>query len=112
MKIAVHRQACCSQDDQLGPLEAEYVIEADATFSSLIEKIIRSGFLQFSSTHNRISGEVDNKWLVEIFAPDRAPFSPDPIEPEAKQPEFNVNPDERAVDVLSGQILSFRFRHV
>jgi hypothetical protein len=67
MKITVHRQACCSQDDQCGPLEAEYVIEADATFSSLIEIIIKSGFLQFSSTHNRISGEADNKRLVEIF---------------------------------------------
>lgn len=67
MKITVHRQACCPQDDQCGPLEAEYSIEPDASFSSLIQEIIKAGFLQFSFTHDRLSGEVDNKWLVEIF---------------------------------------------
>jgi hypothetical protein len=103
MKITVHRQACCSQDDQCGPLEAEYSIESDASFSSLIQEIIKSGFLQFSSTHNRISGEVDNKKLVEIFSA---------YSPNAKQPEFDVAPGARATDLLSGKILSFRFRHV
>ena len=103
MEITVHRQACCSQDDQCGPLEAEYSIEADAAFSSLIQEIVKSGFLQFSSTHNRISGEVDSKGLVEIFSP---------YGPNARQPEFNVSPSERAVDFLNGKILSFRFRHV
>ena len=103
MKITVHRQACCSQDDQCGSLEAEYSIEADTTFSSLIHEIVKSGFLQFSSTHDQISGEVDGKWLVEVFSP---------YGPNARQPEFNASANMRTVELPSGKTLSFRFRHV
>ena len=103
MRITVHRQACCSQDDQCGPLEAEYNIEADTAFSSLIHEIVKSRFLQFSSTHDQLSGEVDGKWLVEVFSP---------YGPNARQPEFNASAHMRAVELLSGRILSFRFRHV
>lgn len=103
MKITVHREACCSQDDQVGPLEAEYDIETDTTFSSLIEVIIKSRFLQFSSTHNRISGEVDGEELVEIFSPYSA---------NARQPAFMTNPSASAVELVGERILSFYFRHV
>lgn len=103
MKITVHRQACCSQDDQIGELEAEFSIAPDATISSLVEEIVKSGFLQFSSSHNRITGEVEDKALVDVF-------SPHSVNP--KQPEFKVNPRATVVELLGENILSFRFRHV
>jgi hypothetical protein len=103
MKITVLRQACCSQDDQAGPLEAEYNIETDTTFSALVQEIVKSSFLQFSSTHNRITGEVDGKEIVEVFSPYGA---------NVRQPEFKVTPSTPVVDLLSGKILSFHFRHI
>lgn len=102
MKLTVYRDACCAQDDQCGPLEAEYSMDVDATFAALIDEIIKSRFLQFSSTHNRISGEADGKVLVKIFSP---------CGPCSRPPEFTVSPSLRAVDVLSERSLSFRFRH-
>ena len=103
MKITVHRQACCSQDDQVGELEAEFSIDPDTTFSSLVQEIVKSGFLQFSSTHNQIAGEVEGKSLVEVF-------SPHTVNP--KLPEFKVNPSATVVELLGEKVLSFRFRHV
>jgi hypothetical protein len=82
---------------------AEFSIDADATFSSLVQEIVKSGFLQFSSTHNRITGEVEGKGLVEVFSP----YSANP-----KQPEFKENPSTSAVELLSEKVLSFYFRHV
>ena len=103
MKLTVHREACCSQDDQAGPLEAEYRIEADTKFSSLIEQIIKSHFLQFSSTHNRITGEVDGKQLVEVFSPYGV---------NAREPEFIASPGASVCELVGSKILSFHFRHV
>lgn len=59
MEVRVIREACCAADDQLGPLEAVYRLEDGATISDLLEQIRSSRFLQFSSTHDRLSGEVD-----------------------------------------------------
>jgi len=103
MNITVHRQACCSQDDQIGPLEIKYSIEVDSTFSLLVDEIIKSRFLQFSSSHNRIMGEVDGIELVEIFSP---------YSENVRQPEFKVNPNMRVVDVLGAKSLVFNFRNV
>ena len=103
MKITVHRQACCSQDDQIGELEAEFSIAPDATFSSLVQEIVKSGFLQFSSTHNRKTGEIEGKGLVEVFSP----YSVNP-----KPPEFKVNPSTSVVELLGENVLSFRFLYI
>jgi hypothetical protein len=101
MKITVHRQACCSQDDQIGPLEAEFHIDANASFGSLIQEIVQSGFLQFSSTHSRITGEVDGRGLVEIY-------SPDGVCPNLA--EFTVNPSVPIIELLGERVLAFYFR--
>ena len=69
MKIRVARQACCAADDQVGPLDTVYRVEANASLSDLIKEIAQSGFLHFSSTHDRITGEFDGKRLVEVCAP-------------------------------------------
>jgi len=103
MKITVRREACGYQDDQVGRLEAEYTVEADATFSSLVQEIIASRFLQFTSTHDQVTGEANGVELVEIFSP----YTANP-----RQPEFKVDPGACAADLLDERSLSFSFRHV
>ena len=103
MNIKVNRQACCSQDDQVGPLEAEYQVEAETLFSTLIQQIVKSGFLQFTSTHNRMTGEVNGKAVVEVFSTYGG---------VARQPEYIENPSDPISEVLGGRPLSFYFRHV
>lgn len=55
MKIEVTRQACCSQDDQLGPLSISIEIDEAATIQSLAKEIGEAKFLQFSGTHSVIN---------------------------------------------------------
>lgn len=55
MKIEVTRQACCAQDDQLGPLIIDIEVNQTATVQSLAKKIGEAKFLQFSGTHNVIN---------------------------------------------------------
>ena len=46
VKIRVLREACCAQDDQLGPLETTCELVANATLSDLASAIVGSRFLQ------------------------------------------------------------------
>lgn len=69
MKFHVTREACCSQDDQLGPLDLAFEMGADATLQDLTEAVIRSGFLQFTSTHSVMVGQLGNEALVRVFGP-------------------------------------------
>jgi len=103
MKIVVRREACCFQDDQIGPLESEFCVDDGATFASFIDEVVASGFLQYSSTHNHLTGEADGRALVEVFAPAGTRSRPS---------EFKVDADARVADLLDGRGLFFRFRHV
>lgn len=98
MDIKVTRQACCAADDQAGPLEAAYAVEEDSTIADLVERIRASRFLQFSSTHNRLFGEVEGVCLVEVLA-GRA------------MPEFHVSPVATVGSVIGRRTLDFCFRH-
>lgn len=100
MNVTVFREGCCAADDQAGPLEATFDLRDDATLSELVERIRASRFLQFSSTHNRISGEIDDVPLVEIFAP------------EGPEPVFHVSLGAAVSDVIGNRTLHFCFRHV
>lgn len=55
MQVHVMRDACCSQDDQLGPLENTYSLPSGATVMDLVRAVVDSQFLQFSSTHRCIT---------------------------------------------------------
>lgn len=66
MKLLVVREACCSQDDQIGPLEATYDVPAGATIQDLVEAVVRSGFLQFSSTHKTMVGTLGDTDVVQV----------------------------------------------
>jgi protein-tyrosine phosphatase len=98
MNVRVTREACCAADDQLGPLDAEYVVEGDSPFSDLIAQIRASGFLQFSPTRDRITGAVGGRLLVEVH----------PLGGPA--PEFHIDASASVRAVLGEQTLCFRFR--
>jgi hypothetical protein len=100
MKVRVFRQACCAADDQVGPLDAEYEIQDNKPLSYLIELISASRFLQFSSTHNQISGEIAGKSIVEMYPHGGTP------------PVFHANPNEPVSSVIGTQTLHFHFRTV
>ncbi|RYE60511.1 MAG: hypothetical protein EOP20_02335, partial [Hyphomicrobiales bacterium] len=69
MKIMVMRQACCFQDDQIGPLEAEYDVDEKCRLDEFLEAVERSGFLQFSSTHARMSCRIGGRKVATVFGP-------------------------------------------
>lgn len=94
------RQACCAADDQMGPLEASYTLAQDATLAELLERIRASKFLQFSSTHNRLSGEVDGVCVVEVFAG------------WGQEPQFHAGPQARVDSLIGRRPLDFFFRHL
>jgi hypothetical protein len=103
MKITVFREACCSQDDQVGPLEAAYDVEPNESFASLIQRVIQSSFLQFTSSHSGMTGAVDGTDVVELFSV---------YDEKAGQIEFKVNPNAPIAELLNGNALSFYFhRH-
>ena len=54
MNVKITRQACCAQDDQLGPLTLNLELPESSTIQDLAKSLGESGFLQFSSTHNLI----------------------------------------------------------
>jgi hypothetical protein len=66
LKLRVEREACCSQDDQIGPLEASYDLRAGATIKDLVDAVVKSGFLQFSSTHTTMVGKLGNTDVVRV----------------------------------------------
>lgn len=83
----------------MGPLETVYPLAPDATLAELLERIRASKFLQFSSTHNRLSGEVDGVCVVEVFAG------------WGRGPQFHVGPQARVDSVIGQRPLDFFFRH-
>ena len=100
MKVRVLREACCAADDQLGPLDAQFDLSEHSTFGELVAQISAARFLQFSSTHNRISGEIDDVCVVEMFPTEGSP------------PLFHVDPSASIGSVVGNRTLFFRFRHV
>lgn len=99
MDIQVTRQACCSADDQAGPLQAVYSVDEHCTLADLVERIRVSKFLQFSSTHNRLSGLVQGACVVEVLAG------------WGSKPEFHVDPAASVGSVIGLHTLDFCFLH-
>ena len=66
MKITINREACCPQDDQLGPLDMMLEVTNTDDLESLAKNIGSSGFLQYSSSHTLISGYVGNQKILSM----------------------------------------------
>lgn len=94
MRVQVEREACCSQDDQIGPLTATYESPHHATLRDLVDDVLRSGFLQFSSTHTTMVGSIGATDVVRVLSS------------SFKAPRY-VEPGDRPLGVEAP--LSFRF---
>lgn len=100
MEVRVLREACCAQDDQLGPLEATYDVPAGAAFSALVALIQESRFLQYSASHIVLQGEVAGTLVVKVFSPFNA---------SNKQAEFFANAGQTVASIIGTDPLLFRF---
>lgn len=98
--VRVTREACCSQDDQAGPLEATYSLDDDATVDELVRKIIASGFLQYSSTNTSMVGVFGDERFVRVFSPYQFP---------GREPEFVAHKDDKVASAEKGRSVSFWF---
>ncbi len=67
MIVHIIREACCSQDDQLGPLEIQLEFDENVTLEQVIKEICTVKFLQYSSSHNHMIGTADDQKIVEIL---------------------------------------------
>lgn len=66
MKIEVTREACCSQDDQLGPLRLHVELSETSSIWELAREIGEAKFLQFSSPRNVIDAYCAGRLLFSI----------------------------------------------
>ena len=69
MIVHIRREACCSQDDQLGPLEIRLAFDENATLEQVIIEALTVNFLQYSSSYNHMIGRVEDQKIVEILFP-------------------------------------------
>lgn len=67
MKIMVLRQACCSHDDQIGPLDAIYDVDDQCRLDEFLDAVEASGFLQFSSTHSAMGCFFAGREVARVF---------------------------------------------
>jgi hypothetical protein len=100
VQVRVSREACCAQDDQLGPLDATYAVRAGATIAELVSAIVSSCFLQYSSSHTSLVGSVRGKPFVRVFSSYYAPGCGS---------EFSVPETELVATVVGDQTVEFRF---
>lgn len=100
MKISVVRDACCSADDQLGPLEMSYEVTDRATLTELAVRIADSKFLQFTSSHHTLYGASAGLEILSISSGSwgNGEFA------------FFVNPEQLVSEAVPDGQLSFRFR--
>jgi hypothetical protein len=100
MQVQVLRDACCSQDDQLGPLEKTYELSRDAEVSDLVRTVIGSGFLQYSSTHTSLTGLIGGIPFVKVFSGYHLP---------GKLPVYAMPAVTPLAPLIEGQAVEFRF---
>lgn len=70
MNIEILREACCFQDDQLGPLCIQLNMHESTTLDELIKAILDIHFLQYSETHCYLAGSLGGLAIVEIKLPE------------------------------------------
>lgn len=100
MQVRVLRDACCSQDDQLGPLEATYSFGPGATLADLVTAVIDSPFLQYSSSHTTLTGFIAETAFVKVFSSFHLP---------GHAPEFLTARDALLERTVTGKVVEFRF---
>lgn len=94
-KVEITRQAVCAADDQIGPLDLVLEVKSGESIRSLIERILANGFLQFSSSHNVISGFAGENEIARVFS--------------SSEVEYLISCDSPWVEHLPSKSMSFRF---
>ena len=100
LRIQVLRDACCSQDDQMGPLEHVYELSPDAQLSDLVHAVTSSGFLQYSSTHTTLTGFFGDTPFVTVFSDYYRP---------GRLPEYAIPAVAALAPLIKGRMIEFRF---
>lgn len=100
LQVRVVRDACCSQDDQIGPLDATYGLGSAATLADFVRAVINSHFLQFSSTHRCLTASVSGIPLVKVCESDHGP-QPSPL--------FFVSSETPIAPLIGKRAVEFRF---
>jgi len=94
------REACCAQDDQLGPLEATYDLADHLTLADLVQAVTSSRFLQYSSTHTTLTGFAGATPFATVFSGFYLP---------GRLPQFSLPATTPLADLLAKGSLTFRF---
>ena len=100
MKIMMVRQACCSQDDQIGPLDAFYEVDERCRLDEFLDAVESSGFLQFSSTHSAMGCVFAGKEVARVFRP---------LYLVRRKPTFTIDPATLVRDIPTRGHVGFFF---
>lgn len=100
MRVQVLREACCAQDDQLGPLEATYDVPHGSTIGDLVRVIVESRFLQYSASHTSLVGFIGQEQIVRVFSAYYVP---------GREPEFVMPAATLVTNLVRDQPIEFRF---
>ena len=101
MKLDVKREACCSQDDQMGPLDKSFEVPDACSLGDLVAAVLGSRFLQFSSTHTEMRCRIAGKEVATVFSPYAVP---------AQEPAFHLPPATTVQSLASNNAVEFVFR--
>jgi hypothetical protein len=100
MRVSVTRDACCAQDDQIGPLEMSFELNADATLADLVRAVVSSKFLQYSASHVSLTGFIDESPVVAVPSEYYVPGA---------SPVFLVSSSAPLAPLIKRSSVSFRF---
>lgn len=100
VKIEVHRQACCSQDDQMGPLDHTFELADEGSVKDLVEAVCAARFLQFSSSHTTLICRISGRDVATVFSPY--------LEPR-RETVFGVPPDTLIRYIATDNAVEFVF---
>jgi hypothetical protein len=103
MKIAVHREACCSQDDQMGPLDMAFELDAQCRLDAFLIAVMGARFLQFSSSHTEMSCRAAGVEVARVFSPYTEP---------RRATAFVAAPDALLQSLAPGGAVDFIFDRV
>ncbi|MRW89104.1 hypothetical protein GJ699_03810 [Duganella sp. FT80W] len=99
MKIKVLREACCAADDQVGPLSLSLEFDGQVTLQSLVESVVASGFLQYSSSHTSMFGYFGEVAVVRVYSPYHS----------TRETEYLADPATPIQAVSGNYLVDFRF---
>lgn len=98
-EIRVTRDSVCAADDQTMPLELTLLISSKETFGNVMQQIVESAFLQFSSTYICANGFVARELVARVLANVKS----------GPEVECIALADAPACQVITGGLLEFRW---